>query len=53
VRRSLEEEPQLKTYLCNGPLNLPKQERVRATGMRWPAEAAIKDGRDELGMDHI
>lgn len=52
LRRTLEDQPELKTYLSNAPLTLPKQERVRLTGMRWPVEAAIKDGRDELGMDH-
>lgn len=52
LRRTLEDEPELKTYLSNAPMNLPKRERVRLTGMRWPVEAAIKDGRDELGMDH-
>ena len=51
LRRSLGDEPELKTYLSNAPMNLPKRERVRLTGMRWPVEAAIKDGRDELGMD--
>jgi SRSO17 transposase len=51
LRRSLEEEPQLKTYLCNAPADMPRTELVRVSGMRWPVETALEDGKDQLGMD--
>jgi SRSO17 transposase len=51
LRRSLEEEPQLKTYLCNAPADTPRAELVRVSGMRWPVETALEDGKDQLGMD--
>jgi SRSO17 transposase len=51
LRRSLEEEPQLKTYLCNAPADTPRTELVRVSGMRWPVETALEDGKDQLGMD--
>jgi len=51
LRRSLEEEPELKTYLSNAPADVPCTELVRVAGMRWPVETAIEDGKDNLGMD--
>ena len=51
LRRSLGEEPQLKTYLCNAPAGTPHTELVRVSGMRWPVETALEDGKDQLGMD--
>jgi SRSO17 transposase len=51
LRRSLDEEPQLKTYLSNAPADIPCTELVRVAGMRWPVETAIEDGKDNLGMN--
>jgi hypothetical protein len=51
LRRSLGEEPELKTYLSNAPVDTVSTELVRMTGMRWPVETAIEDGKDGLGMD--
>jgi len=51
LRRSLGEEPELKTYLSNAPADTPHIELVRVAGMRWPLETAIEDGKDGLGMD--
>ena len=50
LRRSLGEEPELKTYLSIAPLDTPQTELVRIAGMRWPVETAIEDGKDNLGM---
>lgn len=50
LRRSLGEEPELKTYLCNAPADVPSAELARIAGMRWPVETAIGDGKDRLGM---
>jgi len=52
LRRSLGEQPELKVSLSNAPRDLPKAAFVRLSGMRWPIEAAIRECKDELGMDH-
>lgn len=51
LRRSLGEEPELKTYLSNAPAATPGTELARVSGMRWPVETAMEDGKDQLGMD--
>jgi SRSO17 transposase len=51
LRRSLGEQPQLKTYLSNAPATTPHATLVRKSGMRWPVEAAIKECKSEVGMD--
>lgn len=51
LRRSLGEEPELKTYLSQAPPDTPHTELVRVAGMRWPVETAIQDGKEGLGMD--
>ena len=51
LRRSLGEDPELKTYLSIAPSDTPHTELVRIAGMRWPVETAIEDGKDGLGMD--
>ena len=51
LRRSFEQEPQLKTYLSNATADVPCTELVRVAGMRWPVETAIEDGKDNLGMN--
>lgn len=50
LRRSLGEEPELKTYLSNAPADTPHTELMRIAGMRWPVETALEDGKDSLGM---
>ena len=50
LRRSLGEEPELKTYLSNAPADTPHTELVRIAGMRWPVETALENGKDGLGM---
>jgi SRSO17 transposase len=52
LRRGLEPEADLKTYLCNAPADAPRRTLVWLLGMRWPIELAIREGKDELGMDH-
>lgn len=51
-RRSLGQDPELKVYLSNAPLDMPVTELVRLAGMRWPIETAIEEAKDGLGMDH-
>lgn len=50
-RRSLGEAPELKTYLSNAGAVTPLAPLVRVSGMRWPVEAAIEEGKGEVGMD--
>lgn len=51
-RRTLGAQPEVKFYLSNAPATCPGQEFVRVSGMRWPVETAIEEGRGEVGMDH-
>ena len=51
LRRGLGEDAEVKTYLSNAPADTPPQQLVRITGMRWPVETAIQDGKEGLGMD--
>jgi len=51
LRRSLDEQPDLKTYVSNAPADTAHTELVRMAGMRWPVETAIEDGKDGLGMN--
>jgi SRSO17 transposase len=52
LRRSLEEPRELKAYLSNAPADVPLTTLVWLLGMRWPVEQAIKEAKDELGLDH-
>jgi len=51
-RRSLSPKREVKFYLSNAPANCPAQALTRVSGMRWPVETAIEEGRGEVGMDH-
>ncbi len=51
LRWGLGEDAEVKTYLSNAPADLPHAQLARITGMRWPVETAIQDGKDGLGMD--
>jgi SRSO17 transposase len=51
VRRTLGETPELKTYLSNASAVTPFGTLVRVSGMRWPVESAIQEGKDDVGMD--
>jgi SRSO17 transposase len=52
LRRTLGETPELKTYLCNAPAEVPHETLVWACGRRWPVETMIQQGKEEVGMDH-
>ncbi len=52
LRRSLDEDRQLKTYLSNAPATTPAPTLVAKSGMRWPVEAAIEESKGECGLDH-
>lgn len=52
-RRSLGSQPETKYYLCNAPADYPQTELARLTGMRWPIETALEEGKGEVGLDHF
>ena len=52
LRRNLDEPRELKAYLSNAPADTPLATLVWLLGMRWPVEQAIKEAKDELGLDH-
>jgi len=50
VLRRHVETGELKTYLCNAPVDTALETRVRMSGMRWPIETCCEDGKPRLGM---
>ena len=51
-RRSLEPPPELKFYLSNAPLSWAHYELAQLTGLRWPVETTLEEGKGQVGMDH-
>ena len=51
-RRSLEPQPELKFYLSNAPLTYAHYELAQLSGLRWPVETTLEEGKGEVGMDH-
>lgn len=51
-RRGLEQGAELKVYLSNAPATCARKRLVRMSGLRWPVETALEEGKSELGMDH-
>ncbi|GAC1403658.1 MAG: IS701 family transposase [Chloroflexota bacterium] len=45
LRRALDADRELKTYLCNAPAATPLATLVWLLGLRWPVEQAIKEGK--------
>jgi hypothetical protein len=51
-RRQIHPVPELKFYMSNAPATCARAELVRVSGLRWPVETTLEEGKDELGMDH-
>ena len=49
LRRHLE-TGELKTYLCNAPVDTALAQLVHMSGMRWPIETCFEDSKQLLGM---
>ncbi len=45
------DEPELKYYLSNAPVETPLAELIRVCGMRWAIECCFAEGKGELGLD--
>jgi SRSO17 transposase len=52
LRRALDADRELKAYLCNAAADTPPETLVWLLGLRWPVEQAIREAKDELGLDH-
>jgi len=50
VLRRHVETGELKTYLCNAPVDTAAETQVRMSGMRWPIETCFEDSKQLLGM---
>ena len=50
VLRRHVETGELKTYLCNAPVDTALETLVRMSGMRWPIETCFEDSKQLLGM---
>ncbi len=46
------EEPEVKIYLSNAPPDIPLGALVRVSGMRWPIESCVAEGKGDVGLDH-
>ncbi len=51
-RRTLGAQPELKSYFSNAPMTCPRREFIRVSGLRWPVETALEEGKGEVGIDH-
>jgi SRSO17 transposase len=51
-RRGLRPEAEIKYYLSNAPVQCPHTTLIRMSGLRWPIQTALEEGKSELGMDH-
>ncbi|HEY5867146.1 MAG TPA: IS701 family transposase [Candidatus Tectomicrobia bacterium] len=49
LRRHVETQ-ELKSYLCNAPVDTAMETLVHMSGMRWPIETCFEDSKQLLGM---
>lgn len=52
LRRTLNVPPIIKYYISNAPSTCTPADFVWASGMRWPIETALEEGKGEVGLDH-
>lgn len=50
-RRTLGPQPEVKFFLSNAPRTCPLPEFARVSGLRWPVETGLKEGKGAVGMD--
>ena len=51
-RRSVGPEPEVKYFVSNAPASCTLAEFIRVSGLRWPIETGLEEGKGEVGMDH-
>ena len=52
LRRTLGPQPEVKFFLSNAPHTCSLDKFVRVSGLRWPVETGLEEGKGEVGMDH-
>jgi SRSO17 transposase len=51
-QRTLGPKPKLKFYFSTAPSTGLPQEFIRMSGLRWPVETTLEEGKGEVGLDH-
>jgi len=51
-RRTVSAPREVKYYLSNAPTTCPPRQLANLSGLRWPVETALEEGKGEVGMDH-
>jgi SRSO17 transposase len=51
-QRALGPKPKLKFYFSTAPRTCLPQEFIRMSGLRWPVETTLEEGKGEVGLDH-
>lgn len=51
LRRSLGQEPELKSHRSNAPANIPLRQVASQRALRWTIEQDIQAGKGESGLD--
>lgn len=52
LQRTLSPQPEIQFYLSNAPTTCPPREFIRVSGLRWPVETTLKEGKGQVGMAH-
>lgn len=52
IRRNVDNPAELKFYFSNAPAEVPLQDLIRLSGLRWPVEIIFEEGKGEIGFDH-
>lgn len=50
-QRALGPRPEVKFCLSNAPTTCPESEFIRVSGLRWPVETTLEEGKGEVGLD--
>ena len=51
-QRTLGPQPEVKFYFSTAPQTCPPQAFIRMSGLRWPVETTLQEGKGEVGLDH-
>lgn len=51
-QRTLGPKPKLKFYFSTAPTTCPPHAFIRMSGLRWPVETTLEEGKGEVGLDH-
>ena len=51
-QRRLKPQPEVKFDFSTAPQTCPLQAFIRMSGLRWPVETTLQEGKGEVGLDH-